>query len=123
MYSSNTHGISAIVFVHAALFPLHAVAIVLSRPIIHKMGTSIFVGFSAIFNTWISLFFVTLQFYPQLLEFRRLSGSQGSLSPVSLGIRAMMLLLVAVVVPEPRDANVGGWGCSADVMLWLQDVV
>ena len=46
-------------------------------------------------NTWASLVFVALQFYSQILGFRRISGSPGLLSLLSLGIRAVVTVAVA----------------------------
>ena len=71
-------------------------ALALPKPSPHTYGSDIFVGFSAISNTWISLLFVFFQFYPQLVEFRRMSGSPGSLSLLSLGMRAIVMVAIAV---------------------------
>ena len=73
-----------------------AVAVALPRPSPEEMGVEISIGFSAMVNTWVSLVFVVIRCYPQLLEFRRMSGSPGSLSLVSLGMRAMVTMAVAV---------------------------
>jgi hypothetical protein len=47
-------------------------------------------------NTWVGLVFVLLQFYPQYLEMRRMSGAPGSLSLLSLALQAVIILAVAV---------------------------
>lgn len=59
-------------------------------------GNMLFVGFSLLVNTWVTLFFVILQFYPQYLEMRRMSGTPGSLSLLSLILQAVVILAVAI---------------------------
>ena len=81
---------------HAALFLLPAVLIALPKPSPRDWGNDIFAGFSAIFNTWICLLFVVLQFLPQFLELRRISGAPGSLSLLSLGAEAALLIKLGI---------------------------
>src|SRR5437016_3615843 len=83
-------------FIHAALFLLPAVVIALPKPSPPLMGPAIFTGFSAIVNTWVSLIFVAIQFYPQYLELRRQAGDPGALSLLTLGMQVVVLILVAV---------------------------
>src|ERR1700722_15119272 len=83
-------------FIHAALFLLPAIVIALPKPLPPSMNVDIFTGFSAIINTWASLIFVTLQFYPQYLELRRRAGDPGALSLLTLGMQAVVLILIAV---------------------------
>lgn len=92
--STSGTTISAIAFVHAALILFPTMAITLPKPSPQHLGTDIFTGFSAIVNVWMSL--ATLQFYPQYLELQRMSGSPGSLSLLSLEIRAVVTIAVAV---------------------------
>jgi hypothetical protein len=66
------------------------------KPSPHEFGTDLFVGFSFIVNTWVALFFVLFQFYPQYLELRRMSGDPGVVSLLSLGLQAFVILAVAV---------------------------
>lgn len=94
--STSGTTISAIAFVHAALILFPTMAITLPKLSPQHLGTDIFTGFSAIVNIWISLALVTLQFYPQHLELQRTSGSPGSLSLLSLEIRAVVTIAVAV---------------------------
>ena len=61
-----------------------------------EMGIDMIFGISGYVNTWMSLLFVILQFYPQLVECRSMSGSPDSLSLLSLGLRAVVMLAVAV---------------------------
>jgi hypothetical protein len=91
-------GIAAITFVHTALFLFPAISIALPRPSPHGWGNSLFIGFSLIINTWVALFFVLFQFYPQYLELRRKpSGiTPGALSLLSLGLQSGVILAVGV---------------------------
>lgn len=84
--------------VHTALFLVTAIYPTLpeSDRSFREMDTDMLVGISGYVNTWMSLVFVILQFYPQLLECRSMSGSPGSLSLLSLGLRAVVMLAVAV---------------------------
>ena len=59
------------------------------------MSTDIFIGFSAIINTCLSLAFTLLQFPPQSLEYRRMNSQPGSLSLFALGVRAVATSAVA----------------------------
>lgn len=96
--SSNKAGsaIAAIAFAHAALFLFPAMLIALPKPSPREMGNAIFIGFTLIVNTWIALFFVLWQFYPQYLEIRRMSGATGALSLLSLAFQAVVIIAVAV---------------------------
>jgi hypothetical protein len=76
------------------LFP--AMIIALPKPSPREMGTGIFIGFTLIVNTWVALFFVLLQFYPQDLEMRRMSGTPVALSLLSLALQVVVILAVAV---------------------------
>jgi hypothetical protein len=89
-------GISATVLVHAAIFVFPAMAITLPRPAPHHLGADIFLGFSAMFNPWVGLIFVILQFYPQYLEMQRASGAPGTLSIHWLGYQAVAIIAVAI---------------------------
>ena len=60
------------------------------------MGVDMLIGTSGFVNTWMSLLFVILQFFPQVLQFRSMSGSPGLLSLLSLGVRAVVMLAVSV---------------------------
>jgi hypothetical protein len=60
------------------------------------MGKGIFVGFTLIVNTWVALFLVLFQFYPQYLEMRRMFGAPGALSLLSLALQAVVIFIVAV---------------------------
>lgn len=88
--------IAAIAFTHAALFLFPAMLIALPKPSPREMGTAIFIGFTLIVNTWVALFFVLWQFYPQYLEMRRMSGAPGALSFVFLAFQAVVILAIAV---------------------------
>ena len=92
---ANT-AIAAIAFTHAALFLFPAMFIALPEPSPREMGTAIFIGFTLIVNTWVALFFVLWQFYPQYLEMRRISGAPGALSVVSLALQAVVIIAIAV---------------------------
>jgi hypothetical protein len=69
--------------------------IALPRASARDWGNMLFVGFSLLVNTWIALFFVIFQFYPQYLEMRRMSGSPGSLSLLSLALQVVVIPAVA----------------------------
>ena len=86
----------AYAFVHAtlSLFPALAIALPALSP--RRMDTSIFIRFSFIFPSWLSLVFLVSQFFSQFLEFKDMSGSPGSLSLSSFGVRAVTTILVAV---------------------------
>ena len=117
--NSSSVSISATAFVHAVLFLFPAVAIALPRPSPRGFGNGVFTGFSVVFNTWIALGLVVLQFYPQYLEFKRMSGLPGSLSLLSLGLRAIVMLAVAVRWFLRLGAPT--WGCQlAPLTLWYQ---
>jgi hypothetical protein len=66
------------------LFP--AMMIASPKPSPHKFRTDLIVGFSFIVNTWVALFFVLFQFYPQYLELKRMQGGPGAVSLLSLGL-------------------------------------
>lgn len=83
------------------------------------MGLDIFIGFSLIVNTWVSLVLVVLQFYPQYREFRRQAGDPGALSLLTLGVQAVVLILVAVRWLQRLGAPT--WGRqTAPATLWFQ---
>lgn len=111
--------IALIAFIHAAIFLFPAVAIALPKPSPHEMGIDIFTGFSAIVNTWVSLVFVALQFYPQHIELRRQAGTPGALSLLALGMQAWVLVIVAVRWLQRLGAPTWG-GQAAPVTLWYQ---
>jgi hypothetical protein len=93
---SARYGIPAIAFLHAALFLLPVAVIALPKPSPHDWGIDIFSGLSVIVNIPVSLIFIAVQFYPQILELRRSNGSPGALSLLSLGIRAVAALALAL---------------------------
>jgi len=83
------------------------------------MNLDIFTGFSAIINTWVSLIFVALQFYPQYLELRRQAGDPGALSLLTLGMQAVVLILMAVRWLQRLGAPT--WGRqAAPASYWFQ---
>lgn len=92
----SSAAIAAIAFVHASIFLFPAMIIALPTPSPRRFETDVIVGFSFIVNTWVALSFVLLQFYPQFLEWRRMAGQPGSLSLLSLGLQAAVLLAAAV---------------------------
>ena len=94
LFASRT-SIAATAFVHAALFLFPAIAIALPKPSPREFGTDIFIGFSVMVNTWVALVFVILQFYPQYLEMREMSGAPEALSLLSLGLQALVIIAVA----------------------------
>lgn len=77
----------AFAMVHAAFILLPAMFIAPPKPSRPETGRGTLIDLPDIIHTWISLLFVVEQFYSQFLEFRRMSGSPGSLSLLSLGIR------------------------------------
>lgn len=90
--------VSVSTFVHAALFLFPAIAIAWPKSSRSPpdMAQDIFAGFLLIFNTWISLVFVTLRFFPQYRALRRQFGDPDALSLLSLGTQGLVLILVAV---------------------------
>ena len=94
--SSSCRGITATVFIHAAIFLVPAVAIALSKPAAHGWEPEIFLGLTLMANLVIAPFFVVLQFYPRYLEIRRSGGDPGSLSLLSLGSQALVIFAVGL---------------------------
>ena len=96
--SSNrtANSVAAMAFGHATIFLFPAMIIALPRAPARDWGNMLFVGFSLLVNTWIALFIVIFQFYPQYLEMRRMSGSPGSLSLLFLALQAVVILAVAI---------------------------
>jgi hypothetical protein len=94
--SARKTKIGATIFAHAALFLFPAVVIALPTPSTPSFSEDLFIGFSAIINTWVALLFVILQFYPQISEYRRLNGDPGVLSLLSIGMQAIVYFLLAV---------------------------
>ena len=83
---------------HYHLFLFTAVALPrleIERSPLNKMGIDILIDISSFVNTRMSLVFGILQFYPQLIEFRLASSIPGSLSLLSLGLRAVVMLAIA----------------------------
>jgi hypothetical protein len=117
--STTRTSIPTTAFIHAVLFLLPAVVIALPKPSPPSMNLDIFTGFSAIINTWVSLIFVALQFYPQYLELRRQAGDPGALSLLTLGIQAVVLILLAVRWLQRLGAPT--WGRqAAPASYWFQ---
>lgn len=111
--------IAIIAFIHATLFLFPAAAIALPKPSPHEMAADIFTGFGAIVNTWVSLVFVALQFYPQYVELRRQPGAPGALSLLALGMQALVLIAMAVRWLQRLGAPT--WGNqAAPATLWYQ---
>jgi hypothetical protein len=94
--SKTKLSIGTFVLAHAALFLLPAIMIALPTPSPPSFGQDMFTGFNAVLNTWVSLLFVILQFYPQISKYRRLEGDPGVLSLLSTGMQAIVLLLLAI---------------------------
>jgi hypothetical protein len=88
--------IGVFVFSHAALFLLPAMMIALLTPSPPSFGQDIFVRFIAVFNTWVALLSVILQFYPQISKYRHLEGDPGVFSLSSTGMQAIVLLSLAI---------------------------
>lgn len=93
------NGVFVIITIHYLLFVSTTLGLTLlktNRSPQTIMGVDALIGASGFVNTWMSLLFVILQFFPQVTEFRLKSGSPGSLSLLSLGLRALGTLAVAV---------------------------
>ena len=79
--NKTINGIAIMAFVYTTPFLFLAVIITLPKPSRRGWGTAIPTGFTLVVNTWVALFFVILQFVPQYLEMRRLSGATRSAQP------------------------------------------
>ena len=93
------NGIIVTISIHYLLFLLITLALMLlktNRSPPTTMGVDMLIGTSGFVNTWMSLLFGILQLFPQVLQFCSMSGSPGSLSLLSLGLRAVVMLAVAV---------------------------
>lgn len=124
MYSSNTSKLSRIynsntiiVLVHGALFICPALVVSLSENPPPDTRLRVFIRLSATLNNLASCVLAILQFCPQSLEFRRTSGSPGSLSLLWLQLRAVAML--AVAVRWFRRFGSPRWeGLDASLTLW-----
>lgn len=105
---------------HLFLFTAFALTqLKIERSPLNMMGIDVLIDISVFVNTRMSLVFVILQFYPQILEYYLMYGSPGSLSLHSLGLRAVVMLAIAGREFQRLVAPNGGEGARhVPLRLW-----